>query len=46
VLLRARTLDVTAATDALAARWVRLDEVEGVETDASVMRAVRKLRAR
>jgi 8-oxo-dGTP pyrophosphatase MutT (NUDIX family) len=46
VLLRARTFDFTAATDALAAKWVPLGEVDRVETDASVMRAVRKLLAR
>lgn len=43
VLLRARTREVRAATDALDARWVRFDEVASVGTDESVMRAVRKL---
>jgi 8-oxo-dGTP pyrophosphatase MutT (NUDIX family) len=43
VLLRARTLDFTAATDALAGRWVPLAQVGEVETDESVMRAVRKV---
>lgn len=46
VLLRARVDRVEAASDATAARWVGLDEVEGVETDESVMRAVRKLKRR
>lgn len=43
VLLRAHTESLTAATDALAARWVPLAEVHTVETDESVLRAVRKL---
>lgn len=33
----------TAGSDALAARWVPLDAVDGVGTDESVRRAVRKL---
>lgn len=32
-----------AGSDALAARWVPLDQVNAVESDASVMRAVEKL---
>ncbi len=44
LLLAARTLVVEAATDAMDVRWVPLDEVNGVESDASVMRAVGKLR--
>lgn len=44
VLLRARTRTFAAGSDALAARWVPLGEVDTVETDESVLRAVRKLR--
>ncbi len=44
VLLQARTRDFAAGSDALAARWVPLAEVHEVETDESVLRAVRKLR--
>lgn len=43
VLLRAHTEVLAAATDALAARWVPLADVHTVETDESVLRAVRKL---
>lgn len=43
VLMRARSLEFLAGSDALAARWVRLDAVPQVETDESVLRAVRKL---
>lgn len=43
VLLRARTRVVTAATDALDARWVRLEDVGTIGTDESVLRAVRKI---
>lgn len=46
ILLRARTTAHTAGSDALAARWVPLAEVERIGTDESVMRAVRKLQAR
>jgi 8-oxo-dGTP pyrophosphatase MutT (NUDIX family) len=46
VLLRARTLDLSAGSDALDARWVRLGEVQDAGTDDSVRRAVRKLSAR
>ena len=46
VLLRSRTTAFAAGSDAKAARWVALDAIEGVETDDSVLRAVRKLRAR
>ncbi len=46
ILLRARTTAFAAGSDALAARWVPLSEVSKVETDESVMRAVRKLQAR
>jgi 8-oxo-dGTP pyrophosphatase MutT (NUDIX family) len=45
LLLRAPSRAATPATDALAVRWVPLDAVETVETDDSVIRAVRKLRA-
>ncbi len=34
-----------AASDAVAARWVALDAVAGIQSDASVMRAVERLRA-
>ncbi len=40
----APSLTATAGSDALDARWVALDAVEGLETDESVLRAVRKLR--
>ena len=45
-LLRARTREVSAASDARAARWVPLTEMACMPTDASVLRAVAKLRAR
>lgn len=44
VLLRAHDRAFLAATDALAAQWVPLDKVGAIETDESVMRAVRKIR--
>ncbi len=44
VLLKARTLEFAAGSDALAARWVPLAAAHEVETDESVLRAVRKLR--
>ena len=43
-LFRAHTRDVQAGSDALAARWVPLAEMDTVESDESVYRAVRKLR--
>jgi len=43
VLLRARSLDFTAGSDAKDARWVPLAEVNAVDSDESVMRAVQKL---
>lgn len=46
VLLRARTLEFRAGSDALAARWVPLAEVPRLETDESVLRAVRKIQGR
>ena len=46
LLLVAGTREAAAATDATALRWVRLDEVNEVESDRSVMRAVEKLRGR
>ncbi len=46
VLLRSPTSAFEAGSDAKAARWVALDAIEGVDTDESVLRAVRKLRAR
>ncbi len=45
-LFRSPTLAVRAASDAQAVCWVPLDEVDAVQSDASVMRAVRGLRAR
>lgn len=44
-LFRARSWQVQAATDAVDARWVPLDEVGQLESDSSVLRAVAKLRA-
>ncbi len=46
VCFRARSRELVAGTDALAARWVPLEEVSAVESDDSVMRAVQKLLAR
>jgi len=43
-LFRARSCAFEAGSDALAARWVPLAEVEDAGTDDSVARAVRKLR--
>jgi 8-oxo-dGTP pyrophosphatase MutT (NUDIX family) len=43
ILLRARRLELRAASDAGDARWVRIAEVDRVETDASVIRAVGKI---
>ena len=45
VLFRARSMDVRAGSDAVDARWVRLDAVQNLETDESVLRAVRKIRS-
>ncbi len=45
-LLRAHTRAFRAGSDALGARWVPLGEVNALESDASVMRAVRRLLAR
>ncbi len=44
-LFRSRTRDLLAGSDAQAARWVPLTQVNAIESDASVMRAVRKLLA-
>lgn len=44
-LFRARTVRHEAQSDALAARWVQLHDLDGLQTDESVMRAVRKIRA-
>ena len=44
-LFRASSLRVAAASDAKAARWVALADLESVQSDASVMRAVRRIRA-
>jgi 8-oxo-dGTP pyrophosphatase MutT (NUDIX family) len=38
-----QTLEHRAGSDAEAARWVLLDEVQQVESDESVLRATRKL---
>ncbi len=43
VLFRSATRDVSAGSDASAARWVPVAEVPSIESDESVMRAVRKL---
>ena len=45
ILLQATSLDFQAGSDALDAKWVRLEDVNEVESDASVMRAIRKLMA-
>ncbi len=44
-LFRAPEEALTSGSDALAARWVSLDEVSSLESDESVLRAVRKLRS-
>lgn len=46
ILLRAPHRDAVAGSDAQDVRWVPLGEVNGEESDESVMRAVRKLLAR
>lgn len=43
ILLQAATRDFQAGSDALDAKWVPLAEVNAVESDDSVMRAVQKL---
>jgi 8-oxo-dGTP pyrophosphatase MutT (NUDIX family) len=43
ILLQAIDLDFKAGSDALDAKWVPLEEVNAIESDASVMRAVQKL---
>ena len=45
-LFRARTREVTAASDAKDARWVPLAQIDEQLADASVARVVEKLRAR
>jgi 8-oxo-dGTP pyrophosphatase MutT (NUDIX family) len=45
-LFRAHSLQMCAGSDAKDARWVPLDQIDGVEQDASVMRAVQKIRQR
>lgn len=45
-LFQAQSLEVQAGSDAKDVRWVRLADVSGVESDASVMRAVSKLERR
>lgn len=45
-LFQAASRDFAAASDALAGRWVRLEDVVDAGTDESVERAVRKLQAR
>jgi 8-oxo-dGTP pyrophosphatase MutT (NUDIX family) len=45
VHLRSPTLQFQAGSDARAAKWVALGEVDAEESDESVMRAVRKLLA-
>ena len=46
ILLRAGTREFKAGSDALDAKWVPLNEVNAVESDDSVMRAVQKQRQR
>lgn len=43
-LFRARNATFEARSDALAAKWVPLSDLGGLQTDESVMRAVRKIR--
>ena len=45
LLFRARGMECMAASDATAVRWFPLDEITPDVSDASVMRAIRKLRA-
>ncbi len=45
-LFASRSEAVVAATDAKAARWVKLEAVASVQSDASVMRAVAQILAR
>jgi ADP-ribose pyrophosphatase YjhB (NUDIX family) len=45
-LFRARTRQVTAASDANDARWVPLAQIDAQLSDASVERVVEKLRSR
>ena len=42
-LLVADSLATRAGSDALSTRWVSLEQVDTVQSDTSVMRAVRKL---
>ncbi len=44
-LFEASTESIEAASDALDARWLDLDDLGGLATDESVRRAVRKLRS-
>lgn len=44
--MQAPSLDFQAGSDAHAGRWVRLQDVSELESDASVLRAVNKLRKR
>ena len=46
VLLRAKSIELHAGSDAVDARWVPLDQMGDIETDESVRRAVRKLLVR
>ena len=43
ILLRALTDQFEAGSDARAGQWVKLEEVPGLATDESVLRAVRKI---
>lgn len=45
VFVAAPHAELRASSDALEARWVALDAVSQIESDASVMRAVERLRA-
>ncbi|TNE84180.1 MAG: NUDIX domain-containing protein [Deltaproteobacteria bacterium] len=44
-LFQANSLDFAAGSDAKDARWVPLDQVREAESDASVMRAIAKIKA-
>ena len=44
--LRARSLEFTAASDAVAGKWMKLGDIDAEVSDRSVMRAVEKLSRR
>lgn len=45
-LFRSPTTQLTACDEVRGAQWVRLDSFEGIRSDASVMRAVQRIRQR